>query len=344
MYQKKEHKQILIESGFNEIEIEERIEKINNLPLKSKLKEKIFLLYPSLIANEKWNEYCKGKFKLSLEGLTKVYGEIEGTEKWEKYCEKRLVSYKIKRSDGFSFNNGRSLDEYTKRHGEKEGYLLWEKRNKKHKERFSIEFYINKFGEEKGIKEYLLYLKSMDKTSLKACIKKYGVEEGKIKYMKFIENNKFHLTVTSKESYIKRYGEIEGLLKYKKWLKSVADGLKSSTKKIKNSKVQKFFWMIYDLIENKYKEKIKFKELNNEEVVYCFLEDKQFYLIDFKCGNAIIEFQGSFFHKHSKEKDLQKKLFLESKRYKVLEVFEKEFDENKFIQLENCINFIKENY
>ena len=65
-------------------------------------------------------------------------------------------------------------------------------------------------------------------------------------------------------------------------------------------------------------------------------------MIDFKCGNAIIEFQGTLFH-INKIQDKIKKDFLESKGYKVLEIFEENFKKDKFEQLEKSIKFIKEN-
>jgi len=105
---------------------------------------------------------------------------------------------------------------------------------------------------------------------------------------------------------------------------------------------QKIFWMIYEKLSSLEKENTYFKELNNE----WYIKDVDgFYFVDFKCGNKIIEFDGIYWHKNSKEKDEIRNTVYKNSGYQILII-----NENNLVDKKNkisnelineCVNFIK---
>jgi very-short-patch-repair endonuclease len=99
---------------------------------------------------------------------------------------------------------------------------------------------------------------------------------------------------------------------------------------------QKIFWMIYEKLTQLEKENTHFKELNNEWYVK---NTNNFYFVDFKCGNKIIEFDGIYWHRNSKEKDEIRNTVYKNLGYQILIISENDFTDKK----SNIIQKLKTN-
>lgn len=140
---------------------------------------------------------------------------------------------------------------------------------------------------------------------------------------------------TSLKSFIKRYGELgDGL--YKKFVIKLTTNNISRYSKIS----QDLFWNILDFLPIYERINIHFAELNNEYVFYPYTNDLNYIYVDFKIGNKIIEFDGTYWHSKSSFKDKKRDEYLISKGYDVLRVKEENYKENKEKVIEQCINFI----
>jgi len=103
-------------------------------------------------------------------GITKksliiLYGEEHGIEKWRIYCEKQSVTnsfeYKAKKfgmtlEDFKAYNKSRSvtLKKCIERHGEEKGLLLWNEYCHRQRYTCSIEYFIEKWGEDEGKRRF----------------------------------------------------------------------------------------------------------------------------------------------------------------------------------------------
>jgi very-short-patch-repair endonuclease len=105
---------------------------------------------------------------------------------------------------------------------------------------------------------------------------------------------------------------------------------------------QKIFWMIYEKLTQLEKENTHFKELNNEWYVK---NTNNFYFVDFKCGNKIIEFDGIYWHRNSKEKDEIRNTVYKNLGYQILIISENDLiDKKSKISdelINKCIKFLK---
>jgi len=268
--------------------------------------EKYIEKYGKIIGNEKYDEYLrKSKTPWGLKGCVDRYGEIEGKKKWVERLNKK-INTQNERKKIKPYRNGRTLNEYQNKYGVKLGYFKWKKRNEKQSYRFSKKYYINTYGSEKGNIKWVEYKKSMDKTSLK--------------------------------SFINRYGEKDGINKYESYLSKIND---SGVFYSKSS--QKLFWLIYNQLSDDKKKLCRFAKLNGEEY---FIVNKFGFnniLVDFKCENKIIEFDGDYWHLNKKQIEIDKLRdeFLTSKGYQILRVRDSEFEVNKEKVIKECIKFIK---
>lgn len=64
--------------------------------------------------------------------------------------------------------------------------------------------------------------------------------------------------------------------------------------------------------------------------------------VDFVYKDKIIEFQGSYWHRKTSDKDNLRKQFLESLGYKVLFIYENEYKADQIRELKKCINFLND--
>lgn len=119
--------------------------------------------------------------------------------------------------------------------------------------------------------------------------------------------------------------------------------IENSKKFAKNSfsKIsQKIFWEIYENLTSEEKKECYFKELNQEY----FLNTKNgFFFIDFKYKNKIIEFDGVYWHRNTKEKDDLRDLTYNQLGYEILIINENDLNKNKINKevIEKCLNFLK---
>jgi len=295
---------------------------------------------------KKYNNFCNvRKGNSTIESFIKKHGEEEGNKRWEYYQNKRKEKYKERKEKGIKFNNGRDLEGFIRIHGEKEGFKKWNERNSNHSKRFSVDYYIEKYGKEEGLNKWEEYKKSMDKTSLKQFIKKYGQEEGLNRYKEFSKKQKEGNKANTLENFIINYGPFLGKEKYENFIKKCAE----YSSKNRFSKIsQRLFWEIYELLKEDKKDLVKFAELNGEEIFYLFEKQRKFYVVDFKCNNIIIEYNSEYTHNYNipeiLEYDLKRIEYLESKGYKILTVWDKNYKKNKIEVIQECLKFINDEY
>lgn len=217
----------------------------------------------------------------------------------------REVELKKKRKILQPYRNGRTLKEYQDRDGIELGYFNWKKRNEKQSYRFSKKYYINTYGNKVGIIKWGEYKKSMNKTSLM--------------------------------SFISRYGKVDGIYKYENYLKKI------NNSGCFYSKIsQKMFWSVYYCLSDNKKEICRFAKLNGEEYFIVNQNELNNILVDFKCGNKIIEFDGDYWHssKNQIKIDKLRNKFLLNKGYQILRIKENEYIINAEKTVKKCVKFI----
>jgi hypothetical protein len=101
---------------------------------------------------------------------------------------------------------------------------------------------------------------------------------------------------------------------------------------------QKIFWGIYKGLPIIERKKCYFKELNHE---YYINNKTNFYFIDFKCGNKIIEFDGVYWHRDSTEKDTKRNSTYENLGYELLIINENDINKDIDELINKCIKFLK---
>jgi hypothetical protein len=257
---------------------------------------------------KKWEDFkLKSKTPWGLKACIEKFGEELGPKKWEERLSKKVNTMKDKKKET-SYRNGRTLSEYQDRYGKEEGYNKWFERNKNHSYRFSKEYYIEKFGEYIGLREWEKYKSSMNKTSKKSFIKKYGIEIGSQKYEEFTHKQVVRLKTNP------RYSKIS----------------------------QELFWYVYNKLDNK-TDNIYFAELNEEYMFFPWLNDLNIIEVDFKHGNKIIEFDGDYWHSKPEqiEKDILRDKYLISKGYNILRVKESDYKNDKEKIINECLMFLK---
>ncbi|GEM_PF-3089983 len=285
------------------------------------------------------------KGQATKEWYIEKYGEEKGLKIWNNIKKNWKDSFKK------SLHNHKSkthtLTDCINRHGEEEGTKKYLEKCKNQSYRFSKNYYIEKYGKDVGLKEWVRYKEKQDHCSPKAFIKKYGEIDGSYRYKLYSEKQKLGFK-TRIEDFILKYGNDEGIKRWESWKFNCTNNKENSSGYSKIS--QKMFWEIYERLESfgfkNLDNEIKFYELSGEQIFKINSEGFTIIFVDFKIKNCIIEFQGDYWHKgeNSNLKDEKRKLYLESKGYNVLFVYEKEYKKNKIETLENCINFIKNNY
>lgn len=124
---------------------------------------------------------------VTLENMKLAYGEEEGNKRWKVYCDKQAEknTYEFKKEKyGWSkekfdeFNKSRSvtLENLIKRHGEKEGIKIWDEYIERQRYTNTIEYFIEKYGVDKGTEKYYEYNKEKGSFSDPEYIsKKYNI-------------------------------------------------------------------------------------------------------------------------------------------------------------------------
>lgn len=150
----------------------------------------------------KFKEYCKSK-SMSLEMCIKRHGEIDGPLIYEKYWK----------TTGFGTNERAFKKRYGddwKRHFE-EFRISQGKRN-------TLEWKIEKYGEEEGTKRYRELNQKKSKSQSKETLIKRLLENGAT-FQEIQEEISNRWNNTSLKSFVSRYGEIDGEIKYKEYVK-----------------------------------------------------------------------------------------------------------------------------
>jgi len=251
-------------------------EKLKN----SIITEKDYIIkFGKLLGKSEWKELCKSKGNFSEQHFIDKFGKKLGRQKWQEILTKKLKTQK-ENFKNKKWKNGRTLEEYQERYGIEDGYNRWKLRNDKHKYRLSRDYYIDKYGKERGSIEYRLY----------------------------VEQN------------IRNFKSTGGYSKIS----------------------QRLFNQIYNKLNRKLQEKCKYATCGGE--VRFFMNNDKLFLTDFKCGNKIIEYDGTYWHSFNdtQNNDKIKQSFLESKGYTVLRIPESDYLKNKQQVINKCINFINE--
>jgi len=130
--------------------------------------------------------------------------------------DKEAKKYLLERNKSLFYrHNHKSDEEYRNYQRRDKNFFGTEEKWKKYCERQaytnSLEYFKEKYGDDKGLKKWDEYNKSKDSSSLNHFLKKYGnTIEAYIKYDQRCKSS----DSSSKKYYIKKYGEIEG---NKKW-------------------------------------------------------------------------------------------------------------------------------
>jgi hypothetical protein len=280
------------------------------------------------------------KSKYSLNGHSKIkyikkYGNIEGEKLFNEYVDKRSDTYRKNKLNGRVYDNGISLKSYIEKYGDEIGIIKHKERFSWCKYRYSKDYYIEKYGDDKGNDMWKEYLKSMSKTSLNSFIERYGEIEGRNKYEIFVKKIAY---TNSLECYINKYGDVEGKIKWDEYTK------KTIFKKSKFSKIsQKLFWSLYDLLPDDLKVLCYFAEYNSE---YFIRGENSIIFLDFKVGNAVIEFDGTYWHQTetAKNRDELKNNIILNKGFRLLRIPENDYICGSDDIMDKCLKFILENY
>jgi very-short-patch-repair endonuclease len=158
-----------------------------------------------------WDEKeRRRKYGNSLIGFIERYGETNGKQKWEDRYKKQA-----EKMIGRNFNIKYYIDLY----GEEKGLEIWNTKNKnisKSKKELKCgtkEFFINKYGEETGCVKYNSYIqKCKTRHTLEGFITRHGEEVGLEKYNTFVNKSKVTL-----DNMIIRYGKEEGIIRYNEY-------------------------------------------------------------------------------------------------------------------------------
>ena len=289
---------------------------------------------------KKYESACKSKKGQSTEQwYINKFGEEGGKKKWQEIKHKWRESNLKTLREGRYKGNGRTLKEYVQRHGEKLGEKLWEERNKTQSYKTSKKYYIDRFGETEGTKRSREY---KDHGSIKYFTTKYGEQEGKKRYEEKCKLSDWG--GMGLNNLILKYGKKEGTRKQKEWLNKC---MLNKNKSIHYSKIsQELFWEVYKNLTDDLKLKVKFAELNCEQMFKIWKYGLTVIFVDFKLENIIIEFQGSYWHRSPevKEKDERRLKALKECGYKVLYVEQNDYEANELKTINDCVSFINANY
>lgn len=215
----------------------------------------------------------KEKHGVTLENLTRKWGEEIGKQKWEHYCKKQAET---------------NTFEYKK---EKYGWTKEQFDEYNASRAVTKENLIKRWGEEEGIKTWNKYVDRQIQTKSKDyVIDKYG-EDYWIELCK-----KKTLTL---ENFIRKWGKVEGSKRYDEYYEKTKGGLGCSNVS------KQCFDDIIDILNWKYSK--EFGNFDKENVLYYDKEISKYcngknFRLDcyFKDFNVNVEFNGDIFHGNPK--------------------------------------------
>lgn len=306
------------------------IEQLGRRIIPKMIKSGVSNLYVRRIARKK--KYSpRGTSKY---GMILLYGR-KGYEYWESYKEKQAYTnsfdYKRKnygwtKEDFENYNKKRAvtLKNLKKRHGEIEGLKKWKNYKKRQAYTNSIDYFIEKFGYENGIKEWKRINKEKS-MSYENLMRKYQDEEK----VKFILGNWMRSKTYSKVSqnlFIEIYSELPRELKEKTYFAS----LNKEFHRLDKNNNRSYF---YDFVISNIKFAIEF----NGDLYHA---NPKFYQ-----PSDIPPFQGNILEAREIWKNDYKKIgLLQKEGFDVIIVWEDDFMNNKDGCIEKCIRRIYERY
>jgi len=287
---------------------------------------------------EQWKKICVSKrSNLGLKGYILKYGETDGTQRWNSYLKKWKIG--INKKKKYGWNSGCTLENFQRLYGVLEGYNIWKNKSIKHKKSLSLDGYIEKYGMYNGTKMWKEACNNRAVTSLSAFIKRYGKIDGALRHKILCHRLSY---ISSEAYYIEKYGEKLGTEKYKEKIIRASEHKFDGYSKIS----QELFWEIYNRLYDQLKLECHFHSLDYEVYFFVNKEWAKIINVDFKCRNAIIEFDGTYWHQlpfHVKRDPLRDQYLIERK-YKILRVKEADYNNNKQRMIDMCVKFVKENY
>ena len=153
---------------------------------------------------------CARLAKLPKRGVTLyrcvlINGKKAGVVQWNNYRQKQAYTnsqeYKNMTEEEFKeYNNNRAstLENFKKRHGELKGYEMWVNYCNRQKYTTSLQYFIEKYGDIKGVEEWNK-VNRFKSNSLNSYIEKYG-DDGVLKYIQYCKNRSNNGVFSSKIS------------------------------------------------------------------------------------------------------------------------------------------------
>ena len=281
-----------------------------------------------------WDILCKKKNSTSLDAFIRRYGKRNGIKRRQDYTKKRRETYKKHGPYPPSINREKFIERYGEIDGMKR-YIDW---IDKRRRTLSLNGFIEKFGVE-GKSKYEEFCKRMDTRSLEARVKRYGAIEGLTIYN---ESNKRSSYTSSREYYIEKYGLVDGLQRWTEHCHKIVRARRGNTKISRKSQI--CFWKLYSKLPETLKSICWFGELNEEHIFYVFSHPGiTSIIVDFKCGNKIIEFNGTYWHKNKSILDMEKKTYLNNCGYDVHIITEADWDTNNDNVIAAVMKFLTTN-
>lgn len=281
--------------------------------------------HPSLSIKDRYIKYkCLGK-GVKLEKYLLKYGDDIGAEKWEhyRYLQKYTNSLEYK-----SEKHGMSIGEY-------ESY------NKSRA--VTLNNMTKKYGEIEGKERFDNYCKRQSYTnSLEYCIEKYGTENGQLEFNRI--NSEKALTLSN---FVRKYGELKGKENYEKWIQHAFSFYSKGSQELFNE-IEKL------LLDNSIESKTYYATKNKE---FGLMKGNTYVKYDFvdTLNKFCIEYNGDIYHANPKrylpneipkgrgnklsakeiwEKDKIKQKLLLDLGYKIIIVWESDYNNNKKLMIE----------
>jgi hypothetical protein len=116
-------------------------------------------------------EWKNQNYSIRLETMIEKYGDIDGTEKWNNYCEKQSITntYTYKKDkygwteeqfDEYNKSRSVTIDNCIKKHGEIDGLKIWNDYIDKQRYSCSLDYFIEKYGEDIGHEKFEKFSKN----------------------------------------------------------------------------------------------------------------------------------------------------------------------------------------
>lgn len=217
-----------------------------------------------------------------------------------------------------------------------------------------MQYQIEKCGKEEGIRVWDAIIKKKTETQKRRreagvrynngrTLHEYQIKHGVGKgYSLWKKRNDKQAFRWSKEHYIQKFGKELGELEYEKLVTRLVKQVRKNSSFSKIS--QTLFWPVYNQLTDQQKLQCKFGELNEEEILYINTDSVKIIKPDFKCGECIIEYDGTYWHSQSGsvESDILRDRLLESKGYRILRIKEADYILNKQETINKCVKFLNE--